>query len=241
MNGQRKNFVAKIFNSPIPAHVVPFAAWLAIMFIGDYFFDSTPWRYTVQTFSGLVLFLLFRPWRWYKAPRLRNLPLALGVGILVFLVWIVPEIRIAGTLPGIQDIYLRFGILPLGKLVEVTTASIYAPETSGWMFTIIRLSGSAFIIAVIEEFFWRGFLYRWLIDRDFTKVKLSLFEWEAFIIACVLFGLEHNRWLVGIIAGVAYLLLMIKTRDITAVCCAHVVTNLLLGLYVIATQSYHFW
>lgn len=231
----------KVLNSPLPAHIVPFITWLAIMFAGDYFFDPSPWRYTVQTVTGLALFIFFRPWRWYQTPRLRNIPLALLVGIAVFLVWVVPEIRVNGLLGSWQEPYLRFGVLPFGKLIEVTTASIYAPDTSGWLFTIIRLVGSAFIIAVIEEFFWRGFLYRWLIERDFTKVKLSIFEWEPFIIACILFGLEHNRWLAGIIAGMAYLILMIKTRDITAVCCAHAVTNLLLGLYVIATRSYHFW
>ena len=57
----------------------------------------------------------------------------------------------------------------------------------------------------------------------------------------VCFGLEHDRWLAGIFAGLAYGLVAIRTRDIWAAVMAHVVTNLLLGLYVLAVGAYSFW
>ena len=57
----------------------------------------------------------------------------------------------------------------------------------------------------------------------------------------LLFGFEHQRWLVGILAGLAYLWLMLRTRDIWAAIVAHVITNFLLGLYVLAAGAYAFW
>ena len=48
-------------------------------------------------------------------------------------------------------------------------------------------------------------------------------------------------FLVGILAGLAYGLLLIRTRDIWAAVTAHVVTNLLLGFYVLVMGAYGFW
>jgi CAAX prenyl protease-like protein len=57
----------------------------------------------------------------------------------------------------------------------------------------------------------------------------------------VLFGLEHSRWLAGVLAGLAYGLLYIRTGDLWAAVAAHITTNYLLGLYVLATGAYVFW
>ena len=127
------------------------------------------------------------------------------------------------------------------KLPQETASSVYAPETCGWLLTGVRLAGSAFVIAVIEEFFWRGFLYRWLIEKPFTNVRLDEFDLQAFFLAALIFGFEHQRWVAGMIAGACYAYLMIRTRSIWTACIAHCTTNLLLGIFVIATRSYHFW
>lgn len=229
------------YRMAIVAHAVPFAAWMLLMVGLDYIGPDHAWKYAARTVVCTVLFLAFRPWRWYPAPKLKNLPLAVAVGLLVYVIWVFPEIQWGSSLPLVQELYQRFGILPLGRLPEFDSPSMYDPAVCGWTLTLVRLGGSALVIAVIEEFFWRGFLYRWLIDRDFTRLDLARFDWEAFAIMCVLFGSAHNRWLAGIVAGVAYGLLTIKTRDIWAASVAHVVTNLVLGIHVIHSGNYVFW
>jgi len=199
------------------------------------------WLYAVRTLACVVLLAVCRPWRWYAPPRVANLVPGFVVGVLIFGVWVGPEVRWSAALPAVQEFYLRFGVLPLGQLPEATRPFLYAPEVCGWPLSVVRLLGSTLVIATIEEFFWRGFLYRWIIDRSFLRVKLSEFDWEAFVLAGVFFGLEHNRWIAGMICGFAYAYLMVRTRDIWAVCFAHIVTNLLLGLYVLATGAYVFW
>ena len=106
---------------------------------------------------------------------------------------------------------------------------------------MIRLLGSAVVIAPIEEFFWRGFLYRWLLAKDFLVVSLSTFRPGLFLLVALAFGFEHDRWLAGLVAGLIYGALILRTRDIWAACVAHAITNFLLGLYVLATGAYGFW
>jgi len=225
----------------LAAHTVPFLVWLGLMFGLAYLGEPAAWKYAVRAFVCAGLFIWFRPWQWYERLRVRHLPAALFTGVLVFVIWAGPEITGRGPLPGWQEIYLRFGILPLGELPQAPEPAIYAPEVCGWLLSLVRLAGSALILAVIEEFLWRGFLYRWLIERRFLTVHLHEFDAEAFVIGGIMFGLEHHRWLAGILAGAAYTALMLRTRDIWAACFAHVVTNLLLGLYVLATGAYVFW
>ena len=224
------------------AHLVPFLAWVLMMQFLDLPGFPPAWRYAFQTAVGIVLLLALRPWRWYAPLRIRHLPLAFGVGVLVFVAWVGMETAWVGrTTPGLQDLYLRWAVLPLGKVPESLTRFPYAPEVCGWPLALVRLAGSAFVIAVSEEFFWRGFLYRWMVGKNFLRVDVSRFDPVMFPAVAILFGIEHAQWLAGIVAGLAYGWVYGRTRDIWAAAAAHVVTNFLLGLYVLATGRYHFW
>lgn len=104
-------------------------------------------------------------------------------------------------------------------------SSPYAPAVCGWPLTVAKLAASAFVIPVAEELFFR----RWLVD-------FAGFGWMV-----VLFAVEHgDRWHVGAVAGVVYGLLA-KRLGLFAAIVAHVVTNLVLGLYVIRCGQWQFW
>ncbi len=228
-------------DAPVWAHVAPFFGWVTLM---SALGEPSGWTYALRAAVGLVLLLALRPWRWYPAPRARHLPLATLVGIAVFAVWVLPETRwFADRAPAAHTFYLRYlvGLWPFGKLPDPLTATPYAPEVCGWPLALARLVGSAFVIAVAEEFFWRSFLYRWLMAKKWLEVDLGRFDRTLFFTVNVLFGLEHDRWLAGIVAGLAYGWIVLRTRDLWAACWAHVVTNFLLGLYVLAAGAYAFW
>lgn len=224
--------------APIWGHVLPFLAWLFVMqMLGD----PAGWKYAVRSALCLAIFLYFRPWKYYPPLQLRHLPMAVGVGILVFGLWILFETPWMSRWPAIQNGYLLFATLPPWKLSEATVNLAYAPEQCGWFFTLTRIGGSAFVIGLIEEFFWRGFLYRWLLEEEFVEVDLGRFNLKWFLVAALFFGLEHHRWLAGIAAGLAFGWIVIRTKDIWAAGIAHAVTNLLLGIYVVAANQYQFW
>jgi CAAX prenyl protease-like protein len=93
----------------------------------------------------------------------------------------------------------------------------------------------------MEELFWRSFLLRYLIQPDFRRVPLGTFTWSSFIISVALFGVEHNQWFAGIVAGLLYTLLLYRSRSLSSCILAHAVTNFLLGMYVLITQEWQYW
>ncbi|MDT8389228.1 MAG: CAAX prenyl protease-related protein [Lentisphaeria bacterium] len=227
------------------AHVVPFIAWMLLMSALGWFGADHAWKYAARTGVCALLCVYLRPWRWYPAAKLKNIPWAVAAGALVYVIWVFPEMTWGPRMPWIQEMYLRFGVRPLGEFPVADLLSngknMYDPAVCGWPLSLIRLGGSAFVIAVIEEFFFRGFLYRWIIDRDFTRVDIARFDWEAFGMMVLMFGIEHHRWLAGMLAGVIYLFVMLKTRDIWAAVLAHVITNFMLAVYVLKSGYYAFW
>lgn len=224
----------------IAAHTVPFVAWIfLIAFLGD----PAAWKYALRTAVGLALFLALRPWRWYAPLKASSLPLAIGAGVAVFVIWVAPECwPVRKYLPGFHAFYMQyFGHLPFIEASRPPAQWPYAPEVCGWPLALVRLGGSAFVIAFIEEFCWRSFIYRWMLGRRFLEVDIGVFNPAMWLLVNIFFGLEHAEWLAGILAGLAYGWVMIRTRDIWAACLAHVITNFLLGVYVLATGEYNFW
>ncbi|AGY58372.1 CAAX prenyl protease-related protein [Gloeobacter kilaueensis] len=151
--------------------------------------------------------------------------LALPVGLLVTLLWV-----------GMDGFYPKTAV-----------AEGFNPFTTGapgldWLGAGIRLGGSTLVVPVMEELFWRSWLLRFLIDRDdFRRVPVGRFSGFGFCVSILLFGLEHDRWLAGILAGAIYAALVYWRKEIRTAIVAHAVTNFALGLYVIAARAWTFW
>jgi membrane protease YdiL (CAAX protease family) len=245
----------------VAGHVAPFALWISVIFVlqGLESLGVTsrlllPWSYALKTVACAALFLLLKPWTLYPSLKLSNLPLAFFAGVVVTLVWVVPETPWFGRLlPDVQIFYHRWCIMMPGELPSYYNpdffpalppghASLaYSPAEAGWPLTVMKLIGSACVIAVIEEFFFRGFFYRWLRQGQFWMLPLTILDKQAFWTVVAVFGLEHDRWLAGMFAGLIYGWLTVRTGDIWCAALAHGLTNLLLGLYVICSGQYGFW
>jgi len=97
-------------------------------------------------------------------------------------------------------------------------------DGSGWAMKAIRLFGSAFVISVAEELVFRKWLLRY----------------AGFVWMVALFAVQHNRWLAAAITGAIYGWLAMR-KGLASAIVAHVVTNLLLGIYVLVTGDWVFW
>ena len=84
-------------------------------------------------------------------------------------------------------------------------------------------------------------MIRYVINPKFSEIPVGQFTWSSFVIVALLFGLEHNLWLAGIMAGAAYAFILYNTKSITHCIMAHAVTNLALGVYVLHTGQWQFW
>ncbi|GIX46389.1 MAG: CAAX prenyl protease-related protein [Candidatus Tectimicrobiota bacterium] len=185
------------------------------------------WLYPVKT--AAVLLALAGFWRRYD--ELRGRPwqdggealLTLAVGVGVYVAWV--RMDWPWAVQGQPAGYDPFR----------------AGATAGTVLAAIRLFGAAAVVPVMEELFWRSFLLRYLVSARFATVALGTFTWPSFLITVVLFGLEHHYWLAGLLAGVAYTLLLYRTRRLWPCVLAHALTNLLLGVHVLLTGEWHWW
>lgn len=165
--------------------------------------------------------------------RLRAPLFTIAVALGIFLIWIAPDALITGyrSLP-------FFSNALVGHVhSSLPSAALRSPWVLFW-----RTARAVLIVPVVEELFWRGWLMRWLIDRDFSRIPLGAYAVGAFWITALLFASEHGPyWDVGLIAGLAYNALLIRTKSLADCMLAHAITNGLLSWYVIATAQWQYW
>ena len=184
-------------------------------------------RVTVMT---AVLWFIARP---VIDLRVRHLISTLAIGILVFVVWVAPDLLIKG--------YRHFWLFD-NAVVGKAATSLSTTAITSWPVLALRMIRAVIIVPIVEELFWRAWLMRWLIDNDFEKVPLGKYSAQAFWIVAVLFASEHGSyWDVGLAAGIIYNWWMVRTRSLGDLILAHAVTNGILGAYVIAFGKWEYW
>jgi CAAX prenyl protease-like protein len=109
----------------------------------------------------------------------------------------------------------------------------------GWLG--LRVFGSTLVVPLAEEFAFRGYLMRRMMDADFEKVSYRECSWPAVLLSSVLFGLLHGRWLAGTLAGIFYAIAARRRDLLCDAVVAHSVTNALIAAYVLATGSWQLW
>jgi len=161
---------------------------------------------------------------WRDLVRPRQFGMSIATGILVFVLWINMDWPWAtiGTLRGYDPTELSNNFTRIFLICS-------------------RIIGASIIVPIMEELFWRSWLLRYLIDQNINSVPIGNFTWVSFIIGSIMFGLEHNLWLAGIMAGIAYSLLLYRSKSITSCILAHAVTNGLLAGYVLWSGKWAFW
>lgn len=209
-------------------YVAPFVLFLLLTEPVRHFPMLAPHFYVAKTV--LVALLLWR-WRWkfaddYASRLTAGESLAaIACGLLVLVLWVAPE-----------GIFYQFA--PDEGFNPYTMTDSRAGAVA---LIAVRLAGAALVVPIMEELFWRSFLMRYLIETDFRAVAIGRFTWFSFLGVAVLFGLEHHRIVVGIIAGLVYGGLLVWQKNLRGVTLAHGVTNLGLGIYVLYTGSWVFW
>jgi CAAX prenyl protease-like protein len=183
------------------------------------------WIYPLQTLLCGMLLVFYR--REYDFRIGRGLGLALLVGLAVLGLWIAPQAS------GLAEPRLG-GFNP----------DVFAASPALYWFTIIaRFLRLVVVVPLIEEIFWRGFLMRVIIREDFTSVPFGTFRWGSFLAVAVCFMLVHNTsdWPAALLCGLAFNALAVRTKSLASCIAAHAITNLGLGLYIMATKQWGFW
>lgn len=226
--------------SPAFCRIFPFAIYIGFFAIAGVLEflqgQGVPWlanwdpRWLYPTKVLLVVLALVAMWRHYselaKPSEVKPLDWVIGVvtGVVVFVLWInlAQDWATIGTAAGYNPTDPKSGAID-------------------WTLVAIRIFGAAMVVPVMEELFWRSFVMRWLVEQDFIKIDPARVGFKPFFITAVLFASEHSLWLAGLLAGIAYNWLYMRSRNLWVPVLAHAVTNGLLGLWVIQTGNWQFW
>jgi len=222
---------------PIMAYVLPFALFIVLgaaeswKALADYY----PWVYACKVVAVLAAWCCFR--KRFPKPSTHGLAAAVLFGVAGAVVWIaLCELNLEKPLFSLLPSWLgsgeRVGYNPFEKL---------SSPVGQWAFVAIRLAGLALVVPLMEEVFWRGFLIRYLVSEDFESVPLGKFTPVSFGVVTVLFTLAHPELLAALAWGAAINLLFYQTKNLWACIVAHAVTNLLLGVYILAVDAWQLW
>jgi CAAX prenyl protease-like protein len=204
-------------------YVLPFLIFAVFLSVEGWFPDEHyliyPWKTVVV---GAVIL-----WQWRQLPSLRpGSPLISAlVGVIGVVIWV-----------GLDPILVHYPAPLIGR-----NPFLLYGASEAWVLFGFRLLGMAVVVPIMEELFWRGYLMRWLIKEDFTEVPLGTYTPVSFFVTTAFFASVHGaEWPLAVIVGLLYGGWFVKTKKLGDVMVAHGVTNLLLGLYCLRTNDWHF-
>jgi exosortase E/protease (VPEID-CTERM system) len=104
-----------------------------------------------------------------------------------------------------------------------------------------RIIGTVVTVPIAEELAFRGYLLRKLVARDFENVHPSTFTWLSFSVSSLLFGLLHDSWLAGTLAGAGFAIALYQRGQISDAIAAHMTSNALLVLAAMGAGKWDLW
>jgi CAAX prenyl protease-like protein len=166
------------------AYVAPFLAFIGIMAVERMIPLPPQWLYLVRF---LIVSTLIGALSWPYLSFRPSAPLAsIAIGVAVFVIWVAPDVLFG-------DSYRHYWLFE--NSITGAAASSLAPHLkTNIAFMLLRSISSAIMIPILEELFWRGWMMRWLIDKDFLSVPLGKYVPSAFWIVALLFASEHGPY-----------------------------------------------
>jgi len=203
------------------ALLVPFLVLMAVSMVSSAFSSGFDTLYPLRVVAIVIALYYFRKayaglgWRWtWHSP---------AIGAAVFIIWILLEPDIDSSKTALSQ-----------GLAELTSGSAAA-----WL--VFRVLGTVITVPLAEELAFRGYLIRKLIAKDFENVPLVQFSWFSFMLTSVLFGLLHERWIAGTLAGMCYALALYRRGQIGDAVIAHMTTNALIAIFVLTQARWSLW
>ena len=198
-----------------------------------------PLAYTLRiALTGLAILLVLPSWR---AIPWRCSWLAVAFGLFGGLLWIgICRLKIEDTvltLVGLGD-WTTVGDRPQFDPYE----ALGATPALMVAFLTVRLVGLTLLVPLIEEFFLRGFLIRFIEKPDWWTIELGSVGRKAAITATLYGVLAHPAEPLAAALWFSLItLLYVRTRNIWDCVVAHGVTNGMMGLYILAYRDWTLW
>jgi len=222
---------------------------------GEGFLPAISYSYYPHVYTAkisLTLLAMLLVWPGYRTFPFRVSSLSVLVGVVGVVLWIVLchlrlEPKVIGPIdeflgsfiPGLEEGDTpSVGLMSLigagerssfNPLVQMAATPLWA-----YAFLAIRFLGLAIVVPVIEEFFLRGFMMRFVVHDQWWQVPFGAVNRMAVIAGTAVPMLMHPGELLAAFVWFSMVTwLMVRTKNIWDCVVAHGVTNLLLGIYVV--------
>lgn len=199
---------------------------------------SYPVVYAIKI--ALTLAAVAFVWPGYRQFPLRLSWLAIVVGIVGGAIWI------ALAAPGWERLYfwplvekITFGYVKIERpAFNPFDPSHHLATGWAWAFLVVRFLGLVAVIPLIEEFLLRGFVMRFVMERDWWNIPFGTASRLAIVVGTVFPMLSHPELLAAAVWFSMVTWLMLKTKNIWDCITAHAITNLILGIYVVTSGNW---
>lgn len=186
-----------------------------------------PWLYLAKIIAVVATLALLPHSLRDIRPSWKVVLPAVAVGLLIFGQWILLDRWIPYPHLGTRTAFNPFAEIPdriaLGTLL------------------VGRFFGLVVLVPVIEETLWRNFALRYITNPDINAVPIGSYTTSAFWMVAAASAITHPEWLVALVAGVLFALLLRFTRSMFAAVLSHAVANLALGIYIVTTGDWKYW
>jgi len=194
-------------------------------------YEFYPYVYTAKIVLTVAAMLFVLPgylaWRPFRVNAV-----AWIVGAVGGVVWIALaklQVQLYPLLPKTIGDWLEMG----GRAGFNPLVELARDPTWAYGFLAIRFFGLVIVIAVVEEFFLRGFLTRFVMDVDWFKIPFGVVNRLGLATVIIFPVLAHPERLAAVAWFSMVTWLMLRTRNIWDCVMAHALTNLLMGLWVL--------
>ncbi len=208
------------FNPIALAMLVPLLVLMGSMMLTSALSQGFDWMYPLRIMMTAAAFWYFRriyrQWDWNWSLQ------SIAIGTAVFVAWLMME-------PAVDS----------GKDLSISITALPKGEAAVWL--AFRVIGSVIIVPLAEELAFRGYMIRRLVTRQFENVRPDHFTWLSFILSSVAFGLLHDRWFAGSLAGMAYALALYRRGKLGDALVAHMTTNVLIMIFVFISGEWSLW
>jgi exosortase E/protease (VPEID-CTERM system) len=210
--------------NPSAAYLMPFLLLLGTALVTGMFARGTDWLYPARLLGpALALYFYrhtYRDFSWGAGAASFSVPVAAGLAVGV--AWLATA--------------------PANPTADGAFAAALAQApilVSLWL--VLRALGSIVFVPICEELAFRGFLLRWLVNRDFTEVSFRRFAPLAILVSSLAFGFIHERWLAGALAGLVFAGVQLRSGRLIDAVLAHATSNALIAVWAIGSGRWSHW
>lgn len=195
---------------PVAAQILPFAIFMLTAVVAPAISQAPAMFYPIRVIILAAAVVLF--WRIWRGYDWRVSPVALAVGALIGIGWVLIPVPAAEGPP-------PYGSLTGGGVV---------------LWFLFRGIGTVLLVPLVEEIFFRGYLESRIRgsapEAPAPRFRVIL----AALVTSALFAALHDRWAEAFVAGLALSWMARRRGRITDAIAAHAVANLLVFAVAVA-------